>query len=248
MDHGKMRQRPGTASPFEYQAHQVRWGGTRDRPWFVAQDVCDILGIKEASSALRDFASDEKGMQSLHTHGGKQDVLVVYEAGLYRLMFRSSKPEAEQFRRWVFHDVLPSIRKTGEYRAKKREQYADLGLSEKWIEQRERGIEARKDFTDTLQEHGVKEPHQFAKCTNAIYKPLLGGTASEVRKNRQLPVKANLRDNLSMKEVLQVALSEVMAQEKIETENRQGFPLCFIACQIASVSVANATQVDQQIR
>jgi prophage antirepressor-like protein len=231
----------------DYQGHPVRWGGTKDAPWFVAQDVCDILGIKEASSAVREFPSDEKGMQSLHTLGGKQDVLVVYEPGLYRLLFRSTKPEAEAFRRWVLHDVLPAIRKTGEYRSKQREKYAKLGYSEEWIETREQGIEARKTLTGTLQDHGIKEGMHFGTCTNGIYKPLLGGKAHEIKKRRQLPVKANLRDNLPLVELLQVALSESLAQEKINNENRNGLNPCYEACVIAGQAIARAVDTARQL-
>ena len=233
--------------PFQYEGNSVRWGGTKDNPWFVAQDVCDILGIKTARDAISDFPVNEKGVESIYTPGGKKKVVVVYESGLYRLIFRSIKPEAEAFRCWVFQDVLPSIRKTGEYRAKQRDRYAKLGLSPEWIEQRERGIEARKTFTETLHSHGVKEGFEYARCTNAIYIPLLGGMASEIKKQRQLPVKANLRDNLSLKEILQVALIEVVAQEKIEEESRNSFPLCYNACKEVSTSIAEASNHGRQI-
>jgi prophage antirepressor-like protein len=234
--------------PFQYEGHQIRWGGTKEEPWFVAQDVCSILGIKEPSSALRDFLDTEKGMQAVHTLGGKQELLVVYEAGLYQLLFRSNKPEAVAFRRWVCHEVLPSIRKTGEYRSKRREKYVQLGLSPEWIEQREQGIEVRKDFTGTLQEHGVKKGFEYGTCTNAIYLPVLGGTAANVRKERQLPAKGNLRDNLSLKEILQISLSEVVAQEKIEDENRQGLSQCFNACKEAGTAIAAASKTNRQIK
>lgn len=63
---------------FDYGETHVRCGGTADKPWFVAQDACDILGIAEAKSAIRSFPDDEKGVQVLHTLGGKQSVLVLY--------------------------------------------------------------------------------------------------------------------------------------------------------------------------
>lgn len=95
--------------------HVVRHTEIEGEPWFVAQDACDVLGIKEAKSTLRNFPEDEKGVHSMHTPGGEQEMLIVNEPGLYRLIFTSRKPEAEAFRRWVFHDVLPSIRKFGTY-------------------------------------------------------------------------------------------------------------------------------------
>ncbi len=58
---------------------------------------------------------DEKGAETFRTLGGDQSMICVTESGLYRLIFRSNKPEAEKFRRWVFNKVLPTIRKTGSY-------------------------------------------------------------------------------------------------------------------------------------
>lgn len=82
-------------------------------PWFVAKDVCDALNIdKTAASRLDD---DEKGLRSTQTLGGSQQVLFVSEPGLYTLVLKSRKPEAKAFRRWVTHEVLPAIRRTGGY-------------------------------------------------------------------------------------------------------------------------------------
>jgi prophage antirepressor-like protein len=119
-------------------------------------------------SAIRDFPADEKGMQTLHTLGGSQKLLVLYESGLYRLIMRSNKPEAEAFRRWVFCEVLPSIRKTGQYRVKQRQLYERLGKSEEWVARREEGIAARNGFTDTLKEHGLTEGWQYGRVTNTL--------------------------------------------------------------------------------
>lgn len=227
---------------FEFDGHPIRCGGTLDNPWFVAQDVGDALGIKQASDSISGFPADEKGSEVIHTPGGRQTVIVLYESGLYRMIFRSNKPEAERFRRWVFHEVLPAIRKTGGYRVRERERYRRLGKSEEWIEQREKGIEVRKGLTGTLQEHGVTEGKQFADCTNAVYRPILGGTAAQVKKERHLPVKANLRDNLSLRDSLMVSLSELLAQEKVEAEDRQGFSQCWQACDVAGRSIASAAK------
>ena len=83
--------------------------------WFVAADVCAVLDIKNVSQALEDFDDDEKGISKTYTLGGEQKMLIVSEPGLYRLIFKSRKPDAKKFQRWVFHEVIPSIRKTGGY-------------------------------------------------------------------------------------------------------------------------------------
>lgn len=85
-------------------------------PWFVAKDVCDILDIKNPSDTLRKNLSDwEKGVDTIYTLGGPQQMGIVNESGLYHLIFISRKPEAEAFRRWVTQDLLPTLRKTGRY-------------------------------------------------------------------------------------------------------------------------------------
>jgi len=99
----------------EFEGKRVRFVGTPDKPEWIAQDVCDILGIESASRAIADFDEDEKGMRIVHTLFGKQKMLTVYESGLYRLIFKSRKPEAKKFQKWAFNEVLPSIRKYGAY-------------------------------------------------------------------------------------------------------------------------------------
>lgn len=82
-------------------------------PWFVAADVCKALEIDK--SQTRRLDEDEKGMYSTQTLGGKQEVTIVNEPGLYSLVLGSRKPEAKVFKRWVTHEVIPSIRKHGAY-------------------------------------------------------------------------------------------------------------------------------------
>lgn len=84
-------------------------------PWFVASDVCDALDLSNPSKTVGRLDDDEKGITSSYTLGGKQDVLIVSEPGLYKLIFASRKQQAKAFERWVTHDILPSIRKHGVY-------------------------------------------------------------------------------------------------------------------------------------
>lgn len=86
-----------------------------EEPWFVARDVCKCLGIANARDAVSRLDEDEKGVGVSDTLGGAQDMCIISESGLYTPVIRSNKPEAKDFRRWVTHDVLPSIRKTGMY-------------------------------------------------------------------------------------------------------------------------------------
>lgn len=84
-------------------------------PWFVAADVCRILDIGRPQDSVRHLDGDERGRCLVDTPSGAQQMLIVSEPGLYSLMLRSRKPEARSFRRWVLHEVLPAIRKTGGY-------------------------------------------------------------------------------------------------------------------------------------
>lgn len=84
-------------------------------PWFVARDVCDCLELDNITRALSGLDADEKDFTISNTLGGDQQMLTINESGLYSLVLRSRKPEAKTFKRWVTHEVLPSIRKTGGY-------------------------------------------------------------------------------------------------------------------------------------
>ena len=100
---------------FRFENAEVRTLERNGEPWFVAKDVADILDLDQPSNSMRNFPDNEKGMYSIHTPGGQQEMLIVNEPGLYRLIFQSRKAEAEKFKTWVFTDVLPSIRKNGGY-------------------------------------------------------------------------------------------------------------------------------------
>lgn len=84
-------------------------------PWFIAKDVCAVLEIGNPSQALTNLDDDEKGITTTDTLGGPQKTVTVSESGFYRLVLRSRKPVAKEFQRWVTHEVLPQIRRTGGY-------------------------------------------------------------------------------------------------------------------------------------
>lgn len=84
-------------------------------PWFVAVDVCKALKLTNSRMAVDRLDADEKGVNSTDTLGGKQNMAIVSESGLYTLILGSRKPQAHDFKRWVTHDVIPSIRKHGAY-------------------------------------------------------------------------------------------------------------------------------------
>lgn len=92
-----------------------------DKPLFVAKDLCDVLGIvwkgSDSTGPLGALDDDEKAVRTVDTPGGRQELVVVSESGLYAMVFRSRKEKAKRFRRWVTEEVLPTIRRTGSYTA-----------------------------------------------------------------------------------------------------------------------------------
>ena len=100
---------------FDYQGNPVRSVMIDGEPWFVAADVCSALDLDKTWNALSRLDEDEKGATLISTPGGPQTMSTVNEPGLYSLIQRSRKPEAKAFKRWVNHEVLPTIRKRGSF-------------------------------------------------------------------------------------------------------------------------------------
>lgn len=100
---------------FRYEGADVRTVMIDGEPWFVIADVCRVLGIGKANDAARGLEDDETGTDTIRTPSGDQKMLICSEPGLFSLIMRSRKQEARAFKRWVTHEVLPTIRKTGTY-------------------------------------------------------------------------------------------------------------------------------------
>lgn len=98
---------------FNYQGAQVRTVVKDGEPWFVVKDVCDVLGLTNPSESIKALDNDEKS--TLRISEGGPEANIINEAGLYSLIIRSNKPEAKTFKRWITHEVIPSIRKHGAY-------------------------------------------------------------------------------------------------------------------------------------
>mgnify|MGYP001228139339 CR=1 FL=1 len=134
-------------------------------PWFVGKDVCDCLEIGNSRDAAASLDDDEKGVALIDTLGGKQEMSIISEPGLYSLVLRSRKPEAKAFKRWIIHEVLPAVRKHGGYLTPKKLEEALLNpdvlikLATQLKEEREARVQAearvailshvRKTYTTT---------------------------------------------------------------------------------------------------
>ena len=102
---------------FNYEEQQVRTIEKNGEPWFVGKDVATILGYSDTADAVKKHVDPEdKGVGEMPTPGGKQRITLINESGLYSLILSSKLPTAKEFKRWVTSEVLPSIRKTGEYK------------------------------------------------------------------------------------------------------------------------------------
>lgn len=101
--------------PFDFNGDEVRVRMESDEVIFVAADVAPILGYSDTASMTRYLDADEKGLSIWQTPGGNQRMSHVTEEGLYAAIMRATSDQSRPFRRWVTHEVLPTIRRTGSY-------------------------------------------------------------------------------------------------------------------------------------
>lgn len=123
---------------WNFSGQQVRTVEVNGEPWWVLSDVCRVLEISTPAKVSGRLDEDEKGMTSIHTLGGKQNISIINESGLYSVILRSDKPQAKPFRKWVTSEVLPTLRKTGSYRMQDSYQISDpVKRAQRWIEEQQ---------------------------------------------------------------------------------------------------------------
>lgn len=151
-------------------------------PWFVAKDVCDILGHSNVSMALDRLDDDERSKFNLGRQG---ETNIVNEAGLYSLVLGSRKPEAHEFKRWVTHEVLPQIRKTGGY-IPTTDADDDMTILAKAVMIGQRTMEEQKRRIAAQESH-IKELEPKARFADAVAASdgtcLIGELAKMLRQN-----------------------------------------------------------------
>ena len=132
-------------------------------PWFVAVDVCRALGLEQVSRALDRLDEDERGLLKV-THpqspSKTQEVNGVNEPGLYHLVLCSTKPEAKAFKRWITHEVIPTIRKTGAYFTRKPDSYMiddPIERAKRWIEEAQERLALQETVNEQRKEIEYKE-------------------------------------------------------------------------------------------
>ncbi|MBQ6908547.1 MAG: hypothetical protein IJQ29_00395 [Synergistaceae bacterium] len=150
----------GALQVFDFEEQAVRVVMQGGEPWWVARDICNVLDIQNTTQAVEKLDDDERAMFNIGRQG---EANIISESGLYSLIIRSDKPEAKKFKRWVTHEVIPSIRKTGRYELKKA-QMPRIG----------RGIiSAAKEI---LKSAGIKG-NQFTLALDKLYKHYTGESA-----------------------------------------------------------------------
>lgn len=100
-----------------FEGHLVRVVDRSGDPWFIGKDVCGALSLRNHNDALGKLDKDERAEVAISDPSGTKRAIAVSEPGVYRLTFSSRKPEAERFKRWLAHEVLPELRKNGHYEA-----------------------------------------------------------------------------------------------------------------------------------
>lgn len=221
---------------FNFEGQEVRFVGTSENPEWIAQDVCNVLDIAQASDALRDFDDDERGMVSIRiadSPGRKrlQKMLTVKEPGLYRLIFKSKKEAAKRFQKWVVHEVLPSIRKTGKYDPHQKNTQEQEALA---AEVRNKHRKTYPKRTEELLEREVRKitiPH-FA---NQDYKMLRGKIGKRLREELGITKRDLIIDHLETDEQALLVLAHTLQIKKMRSENvKTYYPLKQLCGEVTS--------------
>jgi prophage antirepressor-like protein len=130
-----------------FDEKQVRTIDRNGELWWLLKDVCDVLEVSDTSNVAKRLDDDERGTYQISTLGGSQEMLIISESGLYNVILRSDKPKAKPFRKWVTHEVLPSIRKTGGYSIAEKEKGSMLSFLEaQHSENRERILAIENEY------------------------------------------------------------------------------------------------------
>ena len=104
---------------FNFENHEVRSLLISNEPWFVGKDVADVLGYADTNQAIRKHVDNEDRLtRRFDGTGQSRDMTIINESGLYSLVLSSKLPSAKKFKRWVTSEVLPALRKTGQYQVK----------------------------------------------------------------------------------------------------------------------------------
>ncbi len=170
---------------------EVRSLVINNEPWLVGKDVANILGYSNPQKAIRDHVYEEdKGVNEMVTPGGKQNVTIINESGVYSLIFGSKLPNAKKFKHWVTSEVLPSLRKTGRYEIPSDPMGALKLMFEAQTQTNEKVAVCDRRITE-LEENKLLNPGEYNYISRAI-------------KKKVKQVKSELNMDLAQKQTSQV--------------------------------------------
>ncbi|MDQ3109919.1 MAG: hypothetical protein M3R17_08485 [Bacteroidota bacterium] len=221
-----------------FEAKQVRsvWN-EQDEKWYFS--VIDVIAILTDSDRPRKYWSDLKsklasegsevsekiGHLKLASEDGKMRLTDVADAQqLLRLIQSVPSPKAEPFKQWlakVGYERMQEIADPEQSLERARENWQQLGRSEKWIQQRMTGQETRNKLTDYWKNSGVEKPDEFALLTNIIHKEWTGLTVQNHKDAKGLKSQ-NLRDHMTEAELIFTALAELSTRQIAETDEAKG--------------------------
>lgn len=150
-----------------------------NEPWFIASDVCNALDITNTTIALQRLDNDERSKFNLGRQG---EANCINEYGLYSLVLSSRKESAREFKRWITHDVIPSIRKTGGY-ITGQETMSDSELMAKALLVAQRQIEERNKLIETMQPKAL-----FADAVSTSKTSILIGELAKILKQNGIDI------------------------------------------------------------
>lgn len=182
---------------FDFHGQEVRAVTIDNEPYFVGKDVAEILGYTNSRQALKNHVDeDDKGVSKCDTPGGKQDLVIINESGLYSLILSSKLPQAKEFKRWVTSEVLPTIRKHGMFATDELLDNPDFAIAtlQKLKEERE----AKKLLEATIEEQKPKVI--FANAVSASHTSILVGEFAKLMRQNGVNLGQNrmfawLREN-----------------------------------------------------
>lgn len=181
---------------FNFKENSVRTQYASDEVWFCLKDVCDILDISNSRKVVERLNQGGVTTSDTLTNGGMQKMTYINESNLYKVIFQSRKPQAEEFTEWVTGEVLPTIRKTGSYSLQK-----DSYMIEDPIERAKRWIEEQEERKALENENkAMKTKARFAEAVSASEESILIGQLAKIIKQNGIDIGQNrlfqwMRDN-----------------------------------------------------
>lgn len=209
----------------------VRTMELRGEPWFVASDVCRVLGLEQTHKALNRLDEDEvgRGIKIPHPQSPEKtiEVGIVNEPGLYTLVLGSRKPEAKAFKRWITHEVIPSIRKTGSYSVPQAETAADVRAKAMLLNAKSRMLAAASKAVSNfnlspvaLETLGITMIEEYAGVKTG-YRPPVEKTYTATELGQMFGVSANMIGRIAKEHGLKTEQYGITVLDKGRNSDKQ---------------------------